>query len=205
MMELILTRNEEHKIIQAAQNLRFLVLDELHTYRGRQGADVGMLVRRIREDLNARSVQHVGTSATLAGAETFAEQQVEVARMATALFGSVVKPQHVIGEYLQRYTLDQDVGSEAFQARLKQAVVNGLSADEWASPEKIRSNALAAWIETTLGLTNEKNRDRKRRATPLPVEGKDGAAELLASVTQLEADRLRGRHQINSDGRLQTP
>ena len=186
MMELILTRNEEHKIIQAAQNLRFLVLDELHTYRGRQGADVGMLVRRIREDLNARSVQHVGTSATLAGAETFAGQQVEVARMASALFGSEVKPQHVIGEYLQRYTLDQDVGSEAFQARLKQAVLNGLSAAELTDPEQFRRNALAAWIETTLGLTNEKGGERKRRATPLPVEGKEGAAHLLAGVTQLD-------------------
>src|SRR5258708_23292614 len=186
MMELILTRNEEHNIIRAAQNLRFLVLDELHTYRGRQGADVGMLVRRIRADLNARSVQHIGTSATLAGAETFAEQQVEVAHMATALFGSEVKPQHVIGEYLQYYTLDQDLGSEAFKSRLKQAVLNGLSAEEAASPELLRRNALAGWIETTLGLTNEKGGERKRRATPLPIEGKEGAAELLASVTQLD-------------------
>jgi ATP-dependent helicase YprA (DUF1998 family) len=186
MMELILTRNEEHKIIQAAQNLRFLVLDELHTYRGRQGADVGMLVRRIREDLNARSVQHVGTSATLAGADTFAGQQVEVARMATALFGSEVTPQHVIGEYLQRYTLTEDVGSAAFKASLKQAVLTGLSANESTSPELFRRNALAAWIETTLGLTNEKGGERKRRATPLPVEGEGGAAELLASALQMD-------------------
>ena len=28
------------------------VIDELHTYRGRQGADVAMLVRRFRERLN---------------------------------------------------------------------------------------------------------------------------------------------------------
>lgn len=30
-----------------------LVLDELHTYRGRQGADVALLVRRLRERLKA--------------------------------------------------------------------------------------------------------------------------------------------------------
>jgi len=48
MLDLILTRHQEdHEVVEAAQNLEFLVLDELHTYRGRQGADVAMLVRRI--------------------------------------------------------------------------------------------------------------------------------------------------------------
>jgi ATP-dependent helicase YprA (DUF1998 family) len=41
MMELILTRNEEHRIIRAAQNLRFLVLDELHTYVADRGLTWG--------------------------------------------------------------------------------------------------------------------------------------------------------------------
>ncbi|MEZ6084000.1 MAG: DEAD/DEAH box helicase, partial [Phycisphaerae bacterium] len=49
MLELILTRIEERKLVDHAGVLRFLVFDELHTYRGRQGADVAMLVRRCRE------------------------------------------------------------------------------------------------------------------------------------------------------------
>ncbi len=36
------------QVVAQAKGLRFLVLDELHTYRGRQGADVAMLVRRVR-------------------------------------------------------------------------------------------------------------------------------------------------------------
>jgi len=36
MLELILTRPEEKRIIETARGLKFLVLDELHTYRGRQ-------------------------------------------------------------------------------------------------------------------------------------------------------------------------
>jgi ATP-dependent helicase YprA (DUF1998 family) len=35
MLELILTRVDERQLVRAAQDLRFLVLDELHTYRGR--------------------------------------------------------------------------------------------------------------------------------------------------------------------------
>jgi ATP-dependent helicase YprA (DUF1998 family) len=88
MLELILTRPEELNLIHAAKGLRFLVLDELHTYRGRQGSDVAMLVRRVRERFEADSLQCVGTSATLASAGTFKEQRAEIARVASNLFGS---------------------------------------------------------------------------------------------------------------------
>jgi len=53
MLELILTRPFEKRMVNAARDLSFLVLDELHTYRGRQGADVAMLVRRVREACRA--------------------------------------------------------------------------------------------------------------------------------------------------------
>ena len=55
MLELILTRIEERKLVEHAGRLRFLVFDELHTYRGRQGADVSMLIRRCREAFQSRS------------------------------------------------------------------------------------------------------------------------------------------------------
>ena len=46
MLELVLTRPRDRGLIEAARGLWFLVLDELHTYRGRQGADVALLVRQ---------------------------------------------------------------------------------------------------------------------------------------------------------------
>ena len=36
MLELMMTRPYERKLMERAEGLRFLVLDELHTYRGRQ-------------------------------------------------------------------------------------------------------------------------------------------------------------------------
>lgn len=76
MLELIMTRPKDvdRKVMQAAKGLDFLVLDELHTYRGRQGADVAMLVRRVRERTHATDLRCVGTSATIAGAGTRAER-----------------------------------------------------------------------------------------------------------------------------------
>ena len=53
------------RLVKAAKDLWFLVLDELHTYRGRQGADVALLVRRLQDACAAPDVQCVGTSATM--------------------------------------------------------------------------------------------------------------------------------------------
>ena len=65
MLELLLTRSEDRELVRAAQGLRFLVFDELHTYRGRQGADVAMLIRRCRHAFG-NDIICVGTSATMA-------------------------------------------------------------------------------------------------------------------------------------------
>ena len=48
MLELLLTRSVDRPLIAGSPDLRLIVLDELHTYRGRQGSDVAMLVRRVR-------------------------------------------------------------------------------------------------------------------------------------------------------------
>jgi ATP-dependent helicase YprA (DUF1998 family) len=44
MLELMLTRHSspDPQVVAQAKGLRFLILDELHTYRGRQGADVAI-------------------------------------------------------------------------------------------------------------------------------------------------------------------
>ena len=65
MLELLLTRVRERSIRDAIyEHLRFLVFDELHTYRGRQGADVAMLIRRIHARCS-HDVLCIGTSATM--------------------------------------------------------------------------------------------------------------------------------------------
>lgn len=107
-MELILTRPREQKLIASAKGLKFLVLDELHTYRGRQGADVALLLRRLRELLAAEAMQCVGTSATLAGRGSWDEQRSDVARLATRLVGDEVVGSDIIGETLERTTNPND-------------------------------------------------------------------------------------------------
>ena len=104
MLELLMSRPFEKKLIDAMSGLRFLVLDELHTYRGRQGADVAMLVRRVRERTGSKSIQCVGTSATMATEGTALQRREAVAEVATKLFGATVTSEDVIGETLERWT-----------------------------------------------------------------------------------------------------
>lgn len=188
MLELLLTRPDERPLIDAAQGLSFLVLDELHTYRGRQGADVAMLVRRTREAMIATGLQCVGTSATLAGAGTYEEQRREVARVASLLFGATVHPEHVIGETLERTTPDRNFDDD-------QSFVHDLAArisDDTVRPAKqydaFVTDPLSVWIESTFGLARDAE-GRLTRTTPRNVRGEQGAASALSALTGVSDER----------------
>lgn len=188
MLELILTRPQERSLIQAAQGLRFLVLDELHTYRGRQGADVALLVRRVRDALAAERMQCVGTSATLAGSGTYDQQRAEVARVASTLFGSEVRPEDVVGETLRRITPERDLEDPSFVAELTRRIH-----DPGNSPPEDFSafvqDPLSIWIESTFGLSTEVESSRLIRSRPIPLHGEEGAARRLSITTGVSEQR----------------
>jgi ATP-dependent helicase YprA (DUF1998 family) len=184
MLELILTRSQERPLVRQAQDLGFLVFDELHTYRGRQGADVAFLIRRTRELLAAQNMQCVGTSATLAGSGTYDEQRVEISRIATRLFGAEVRAENVIGETLRRATPDEDHNDPSFVTQLTARVRDGdrrLPTDY----EAFVADPLSVWIESTFGVTTEEATGRLVRTTPSSISGRDGAANKLGTLTGL--------------------
>ena len=99
MLELLMTRQNplDRAVIANAHGLDFIVLDELHTYRGRQGADVAMLVRRVRDRLCPdREPICIGTSATMASQGSETDRATAVASVATRLFGTAIPPNAVI-------------------------------------------------------------------------------------------------------------
>lgn len=178
MLELVLTRPDERaRLVKAAKGLQFLVLDELHTYRGRQGADVAMLVRRVREACSSPHLQCVGTSATMASGGSTLDQKRTVAEVATRIFGSSVVPEHVIGETLTRATA-ADTGLDA--AALARAVRSGYLPDDYAG---LAASPLASWIETTFGLATEDWTGLLIRQVPRRL--REHAAPALSGVTGL--------------------
>lgn len=174
MLELMLTRPEERrKLVDAAKGLQFLVLDELHTYRGRQGADVAMLVRRVRDACQSPDMQCVGTSATMASAGTEADQRRVVADVATGLFGIEVTPERVIGETLDHAT----TGDRGDVLQLTREVESEGATGDY---EHLAASSLASWIETTFGLAIEQGTGRVIRQRPARV--RDSAAQLAGQT-----------------------
>ncbi|MGH3991031.1 MAG: DEAD/DEAH box helicase, partial [Pseudonocardiaceae bacterium] len=173
MLELVLTRPEERRsLIRAAEGLRFLVLDELHTYRGRQGADVAMLVRRVREACAAHdTLQCIGTSATMASGDTQAEQRAEVGRVASQLFGPTVQAKHVITETLVRATATREPSTESLRRAVRaRGDAESDDPDLKAGFDVLRSDPLASWAEDTFGITEEPSTGTLIRRTPRTVD-----------------------------------
>ena len=194
MLELVLTRPDERKrLVRAAQGLRFLALDELHTYRGRQGADVAMLVRRLRDQCAADDLQVVGTSATMATGGTLADRNAVVARVATRLFGTEVTPERVIGETLVRATAPGTGSAQELAASVR---VNAVQ--QRRSFAEFTADPLASWVETTFGLDVEDGTGRLVRRTPTTVP--DAAAELATQTGQDVGSCARALRNVLREG-----
>jgi hypothetical protein len=98
MLELLLTRFEDRTLFATPDVLRFLVLDEVHTYTGKRGADVAALIRRLKQHTRTLGkLRCIATSATVesAGGESAAEA---IATFAQELFGEPFAAQDVVTE-----------------------------------------------------------------------------------------------------------
>lgn len=176
MLELILTRYEEidRQVIEHCRGLEFLVLDELHTYRGRQGADVAMLVRRLRQRLNADRLLCIGTSATMSSTGTIEDRQRTVANVASKLFGATITEHAIIGETLERVT-DSSLDLAAVKPQLAACVTRAKHI--WKTFEEFRRDPLAVWVELNLGIELG-GLSKPARAKPRTLSD---AAKLLAT------------------------
>lgn len=151
MLELLLTRVRERSIRDGIyENLRFLVFDELHTYRGRQGADVALLIRRIRSHCS-KSVACIGTSATMVSAGTPTAKRTEVARVATKLFGKTFPADQIIVETLARSC--SFTGTVPSATELTETLRTPLASE--SDLQTLKENPVAVWLENRIALENQ--------------------------------------------------
>jgi ATP-dependent helicase YprA (DUF1998 family) len=98
MLELLLTRFEDRRLFKHEGMLQYLVLDEVHTYTGKRGADVAALLRRLKQHTKTiGQLRCIATSATVesAGDETAAEA---VSKFVSKLFGEPFDVENVVTE-----------------------------------------------------------------------------------------------------------
>jgi Lhr-like helicase len=182
MLEYLLIRPTDRALIhQATRALKFLAVDELHVYRGRQGADVAMLMRRVRQRAGRDDLLCIGTSATLVSGENRSDSRTKIAQVGARLFGVTVKPERVIDETLRRVT---KVTAPATREAMRAAIEAPTPA---ATVDAVAHHPLAAWVETTFGLDVDGDGILVRRK---PIAFEDGLKRLV-ELSGLPTDTCR--------------
>ena len=187
MAELLLVRPEDRDLIKAAASTDaplFLVFDELHTYRGRQGADVAMLVRRVKARLNREKVIHIGTSATMVAHReaTPEERRRVVAEFASRFFGHPIGPEHVIEETLEPATEGGPPSDEEVRRGFHEPLPDDVDA--------FRRHPLVRWVEYALGVGVESDGRLRRRIPRTLSEAAGELAEIVGADVASCRERL---------------
>ena len=175
MLELLMVRKADESLRNSfLDNIEFLVYDELHVYKGRQGADVSLLNRRIKASAKNKNIICIGTSATMATG-TVDEQKSEVAKVASRFFDGSFYPDDVIVESLTHST------REIIPTR--EQLINTYHAPiHDRSRNAILENPIAIWLERTIAIRNEGV--HKRRNEPQSLKSISAA---LAEQTGINA------------------
>lgn len=183
MLELIMTRASERSMRASIfENLKYLVFDELHTYRGRQGADVSLLIRRIQAS-SKNNLICIGTSATMASGGTLKEQKLAVAKVGKQIFDKEFNESQIIGEYLENTTSSSSVDNVEVAKAIKEDI------DTSSSPELFINHPLAIWLENKIALKLLAD-GTTQRATPRTLSK---IAEELSQDTGVDIEICRNQ------------
>lgn len=132
MLDYLLLRPKDRKLWEknTPETLRYVVVDELHTFDGAQGTDLAMLLRRLKARLQSpeQHLIYAGTSATL-GNSTDTSPLRDYAQQ---IFGAAFPPESVItenrqsvGAFLEDATVDfMYQQSERLRERLLNVDIN---------------------------------------------------------------------------------
>ena len=199
MLELIMTRRSESWMRDSIKsNLEFLVFDELHTYRGRQGSDISLLIRRIKSWCSKEFVC-IGTSATMASEGTPLAKKEKVAEVATTIFGSTYSTDQIIGESLE--TCTQGIDYSPFE--LRESIDQGI--DPFGDEIAFMNHPLTNWLEIRIALKDNEGtleRGKPKTLREIAVELKKETEHDLQKIHNVLQDLLRWTEKLNETNRL---
>ena len=199
MLEYLMERPIDAPIFENAR-LQFLVLDEVHAYRGVQATEIAFLIRRLKDRLGVESLVSIATSATL-GKPGDSESEAKVCQFASDLFGgSFHKPNPIYGTLAQpRFNLP------SFCPTVTQyidAVESLRAGDEETSRQSLCPNSSAQTLANLLESDENLHRLRKEILTrpvllseaadqlwPNDPQAEDGLQALLEIVAMAKRDK----------------
>ncbi|PZF75824.1 DEAD/DEAH box helicase [Aestuariivirga litoralis] len=141
MLDYLMLRPKDRQLWESngPETLRYVVVDELHTFDGAQGTDLALLLRRLRARLKIPEDHLIcaGTSATLGhGNDTTALRDY-----ARQIFSTAFDTDSVIMENRRSVASFLDEATVEYMFLFQPALVPVLSPDAYASPEA----AVQAW------------------------------------------------------------
>jgi superfamily II DNA or RNA helicase len=158
MLEYMLIRPKDRQMLDPAwsESLQFLVLDEAHTYEGRRGADVAMLVRRLKRRMHRRGrIRCIATSATLVSNDNPQQAFQEVNEFFKQLFGEELGV--FIGEEEEplpkpEFSIPTNFGLSDDTIRAFQERMDGGDLAIWALVQQLIGRPLAATEKNSFSL-----------------------------------------------------
>lgn len=185
MLELIMARYEEKSIRAGMKaNLKFLVFDELHTYRGRQGADVSLLIRRIQAYCK-KKLTMIGTSATMASGNDD-DKRREIASFAKQIFGRCYENNQIITETL---TFSTSQAEHVSRTCLWEALHEEV--DKKGGEMAFYNHPLAIWIEREIALIQHTDGSIERNKPTTLTEITNTLAEASGATEEICETALR--------------
>jgi len=130
--------------------LKFLIVDELHTFDGAQGTDLACLIRRLKSRLRTpkNHLCCIGTSATLGGEGN----SDELIKFATDIFGELFDASSVIKEHrqsVQEYLSEVQESEDKYSVPLPTELAV-LDHDSYSSHFDYLRGIYSAWFSTKL-------------------------------------------------------
>lgn len=148
MLDYLLLRPKDQRLwrYNSPGLLRFVVVDELHTFDGAQGTDLACLIRRLRDRLNlGGELACVGTSATIGDQSAVKSLRQYAEQVFATPFDDeaiVLEDRLTVDEYLERFDNDEPLTqwpepwtSELLPGTLKQGVYLRQLARLWLGKE----------------------------------------------------------------------
>jgi DEAD/DEAH box helicase domain-containing protein len=202
MLEYMLVRTQDQPILEKSQGkLRWIILDEAHSYLGSQAAELALLLRRVMHafGVNSSEVRFVATSATMGDPKSHAKLQEYLAQMAGIAVDQVV----VIGG--DRYIPELPIVPTNIEG-LNLADIAAIEADQEVSEE--RYLALAGRADMRRLRAHLSSQEQARPVKALSeisrllfddsVVGKERTEETLRAL-----DLCSGVSQLQLDGSAQ--
>ncbi|HEJ1890211.1 DEAD/DEAH box helicase [Pseudomonas aeruginosa] len=170
MLEYMLVRQVDNPILEISrqqQSLRWIVLDEAHTYIGSQAAEMSLLLRRVVQAFgkHPEQIRFVATSATIAGADAEERLKHYLANLAgvrleqvEVISGSRVwpdlqfhKPQYTLTlEDIQAVESDTEASIARFEALCQHPLAQTLRHTVVSSPKPLDLNDLIRSVSDLL-------------------------------------------------------